>query len=147
MHSPAKTGSGDAVTQSKNAELAYRVLDKHYEGKLDMGAWIKDGRWSRNLVLGRGIDIRKAERCGTIACVAGWACLLSGDRFMTHRNVQSADGTWYDVADRATDLLGLDLTEAGVLFYTISEDQLRVTIEKIFGPDPRMADSSARTDG
>jgi hypothetical protein len=170
MHSPAKTGSGDAVTQRKNAELAYRVRDKFYEDKIDMAAWVSfTGEWLSSEEVrervGGDLDLSKAVSCGTSACIAGWACLLAGDKFVGIDHVMTPDGAYYEVPDRAAILLGLDEEEADLLFYDTdddevpaaieavfgpdprNEDQLRVTIEEVPEPGPRAADSSARTDG
>ncbi len=52
-------------------------------------------------------DPSNIENCGTAACFAGWACLLSGHTSKT-----------VDVESKAVELLGLDWDDAAVLFYS-----------------------------
>lgn len=49
-----------------------------------------------------------APRCGTIGCIAGTACILSGD---------TEGSTIFTVAERATTLLGLTSLQAARLFF------------------------------
>ena len=51
----------------------------------------------------------KYPECGTVGCLAGWACVLS----------KEADVPIAQLEDRAKKLLGLTPRQAGKLFYTI----------------------------
>lgn len=75
--------------------------------------------------------------CGTVACVAGWTSLLSGDRVrqgdaemllgpeFEHRfrvgSVTTPDGRIMHVGDRAMEVLGLSERVATALFHTNNE--------------------------
>lgn len=59
--------------------------------------------------------------CGTAACFAGWACLLSGEQavfegYGSHRADRLANGAWAQTW--ATELLGLTTKETSKLFYS-----------------------------
>jgi hypothetical protein len=108
-----------------NSELAYQVLD-HIDAHPEL--------WRQDVYIG------KAE-CGTVACFAGWACLLSGDKpkfwgqdWATVELVSAGM-----VADRAQELLRADrhADEGTDLFdqYNTREDLGRLVAE-IFGPRP-----------
>lgn len=112
-----------------NAALAYAVLDRidaHPE------QW-RQGWWFTKL------------DCGTAACFAGWACVLSGDKprvadadmegeFST---VIRPDGILDNVEDRAEVLLGLDGEQGSSLFYSDNtRDDLGRLVAEIFGPRP-----------
>jgi hypothetical protein len=113
-----------------NAELAYKVLD-HIDAHPE--TWYQ-GQW-----------IAKAE-CGTVACFAGWTCLLSGEKFSSDGplGVMLRSGT--PVPDRAEDLLRTsrfvvsfvdgELEEEDLFQeYNTREDLARI-VEEIFGPRP-----------
>lgn len=67
--------------------------------------------------------------CLTTACVAGWACTLSGDRMAVLREYvdgrlvyvaqEAADtnGKFHSIGSRARGLLGLSVADASYLFY------------------------------
>lgn len=128
-----------------NAELAYRVLDhiNAHPEQHDQGTWITVG-----------------TDCGTVACFAGWTCLLAGDMPATplfhHSNEVSRvtvvdDGNEDHAHDRtvkyrAAELLGLYSGEWRLLFYTRSDALPRVVAE-IFGPRPRTCCSSTEDVG
>lgn len=118
-----------------NAALAYRVLDHidaHPE-QHDQSQWIAT-----------------TADCGTIACFAGWTCLLSGDSpaWSPYENVEDeADtgtvtvvehGMPHDmtVSTRSTELLGIGLHDAGRLFYANDREDLGRRVAEIFGPRP-----------
>jgi|GEM_PF-3357940 hypothetical protein len=118
-----------------NAELAYRVLDHidaHPE-QHDQGTWIKVG-----------------TDCGTVACFAGWTCLLAGDTpaiplITIHNEVSRVtvveDGNEDHAHDRsvkyrAAELLGLYSGEWRQLFYVGSRAALGRVVAEIFGPRP-----------
>lgn len=121
------------MTDTKpNAELAYRVLDQidaHPE------LWRQDW-W-----------LTKAD-CGTAACFAGWACILSGD---TPRLVEPDDfedqvefsyvtspgDAPIHVNERATELLGIAPNQSRVLFDGLNNRRhLGEYVERFFGPRP-----------
>lgn len=113
-----------------NAELAYKVLDhidahpeQHYQ------QW-----W-----------LRQSE-CGTQACFAGWACILSGDKPLMPSNpelgdqfddVELPDGSRDFVSDRARRLLGIEEYDADSLFFSMNtRENLTELVADIFGPRP-----------
>lgn len=112
-----------------NAELAYRVLD-HIDAHPEQ--W--NQRWWFTQL-----------ECGTAACFAGWACILSGDQprvtdaddegeFST---VIRPDGLLDNVEDRAEALLGLDDRRSSMLFFALnSREDLGQYVANIFGPRP-----------
>lgn len=117
-----------------NAALAYRVLD-HIDAHPE--------QWNQGLYIG------KAE-CGTVACFAGWACLLSGEEplfSMWDPNETSwlrAGRDEFPVSERAQQLLGVsryvehdDQEHDDDLFggHNTREDLGRLVAE-IFGPRP-----------
>lgn len=99
-----------------NAELAWRVLDQidaHPE------LW-NQTKW-----------IQKTD-CGTTACFAGWACLLSGER-------EPFD---FSVSRRAAELLGIEYDESGETdgheLFDGTNDRIALgwMVAEIFGPRP-----------
>ena len=106
-----------------NADLAYRVLDQidAYPKSWDQGLWVGE-----------------SPECGTIACFAGWACLLS-DVSMRDEFVL-IDGEEIHVEEAAESLLGIgheDLMEHGDLFCGLnSRERLGQLVAEIFGPRP-----------
>lgn len=115
-----------------NAELAYKVLD-HIDAHPEL--------WRQDIYIG------KAE-CGTVACFAGWACILSGEkpkfrswnRFST--DVLDA-AEFVFVGDRAEELLranryvdeGTDYESDLFAEFNTRWDLGRLVAE-IFGPRP-----------
>jgi hypothetical protein len=120
------------VTARPNAELAYRVLDyvKTHPEQHDQGTYVS------SLDTGN----QPGPHCGTVACFAGWTCILSGDVL----EFDEAEGLVVrgfagDVHERAEELLGLpaDGRESFELFIeTQDPDDLPVRIAEIFGPRP-----------
>jgi hypothetical protein len=99
-------------------ELAYDVL-AHIRAnphEWDQGTWLHE------------------TRCGTVACFAGWACLLAGDEAHFGDTVMTEDGV-LDVDVRAADLLDLTCDDANDLFseYNTLVDLERY-VEKFYGP-------------
>lgn len=82
-----------------NAELAYKVLD-HIDA--DPKSW------------DQGLWVRKTD-CGTVACFAGWAVLLSG------ATVEEFDG---EITDGPAELIGLDVPTAADRLLGISPNTL-----------------------
>lgn len=64
----------------------------------------------------QGCWLHQDEECGTVACVAGWACLLAGDEVASDGLVLTPKGQRIPVDARAANLLGLTYEEAGALF-------------------------------
>ena len=90
-----------------NIELAEKVLDhaSRFPDSFDMGDWWYQDEW----------DGASTEpwKCGTTACIAGWAMYLSGE--VTFRDGQPlCDGGYEELG---ADLLGISLDDAQWLFY------------------------------
>lgn len=105
---------------------AYQVLDHilaHPE-QHDQGIWMNE--------------------CGTVACLAGWTCLLAGDQpvcrplWTDYMAVRVGDThRLRKIRGRAKELLGIDDLQADYLFdASNSIDDLIEEIEKIFGKRP-----------
>lgn len=116
-----------------NAALAYQVLD-HIDAHPDL--W-RQCQW-----------IGDAE-CGTVACFAGWACLLSGEKPDSEEPVGIMLRSGMPIPDKAEQLLGASRFVGSVvdgeweeedLFheYNTREDLGRLVAE-IFGPRPAPA--------
>lgn len=92
-----------------NSELLLKVRDHILEEpkRCDMSDWIRRS---------------KQSPCGTIACIAGWACVLSGKR----------DTPYNDVPRVAGELLGLPETES--LF--LADDWPADLREELYSEDP-----------
>jgi hypothetical protein len=118
-----------------NAELAYKVLD-HIDAD-------PEG-------FHQGVWIAKAT-CGTVACFAGWTCVLSGDEpdfdeddeFEASEVWTGPSGLFARVPDRAARLLGIepDGGPEGVGGYRIfsaknTREDLGRLVAEIFGPRP-----------
>lgn len=117
-----------------NAELAYRVLDHidaHPRSHMQ-DVWVA------------------TTPCGTIACFAGWACLLNGDQvvYADEDEVETddvfVDGAHAFIADRAAALLGIEPDGGGRTGYRLFEprnnrETLGELVEEIFGPRPERA--------
>lgn len=119
-----------------NAELAYRVLD-HIDA--EPKGW-EQGMW-----------IGKSD-CGTVACFAGWAVLLSGCQVDSERAFE-------EVVGGPAELIGKGIPQAADILLGISIDYLRerdlpdpydglhsreslgAAIAEIFGPRPCDADA------
>jgi hypothetical protein len=128
--------------QTPNAELAYKVLD-HIDAYPE--------QWDQGTYIGK-------VECGTVACFAGWAVLLSGDepvfyddlRFAS--DVHAASGVLVDghvlmVSERAEALLGASrfVNEGGDderdLFDQFNtRKDLGCMVAEIFGPRPGAGD-------
>lgn len=62
---------------------------------------------------------RQVTSCGTVACFAGWACALNGDRFNPDDwefVITDESGVSSPIEDRAREILGLAIGEADWLF-------------------------------
>jgi hypothetical protein len=115
-----------------NAELAYRVLDyvtAHPE-QHDQGFYV-----SR-------LDAtnQPGPLCGTVACFAGWTCLLGGDvlEFSEDEGLVIR-GSDLCVHERAEELLGLEVDgdQSFELFIeTQDRDDQPGLVAEIFGPRP-----------
>jgi len=113
-----------------NAELAWRVMDHidaHPE-QHNQGAWFFR---------------QPASDCGTKACFAGWASLLSGDEpkwahgYQLQTDAVIAGGKTRYIEARAMELLGISGDQADALFYGAnSREDLGRLVAEIFGPRP-----------
>lgn len=114
-----------------NAELAYKVLDhvERHRAAFNMDTWV----YSPDDTAVK-LDDLLSEKCGTTACFAGWAILLSGYEM---RGGVYRDGelvaSIFSVF--AADLLGLSGDQADDLFYADDED-VKEAVADIFGPRP-----------
>jgi hypothetical protein len=121
-----------------NTELGYRVLD-YIEAHPQ--------EWDQRIYL-------RKDHCGTAACFAGWAVLLSGDQpdwsegwpaevgdtfsgEATDTVRVVSDGALDGVGARATDLLDITGEAAADLFAASNDlDDLRTLTAEIFGERP-----------
>jgi hypothetical protein len=111
-----------------NVELL-RKVEKHIleePKRLYMRSWIVREDHARVLITHVG-ETRGFAQCGTAACIAGWAVLLS------HENTENELRLGMDVYYEARTLLGLNTHEADRLFDPIGW--------------PRMFDAGTRDDG
>jgi len=113
---------------TRNAALAWRVLD-HIDANPD--------QWDQE------VWISRSPGCGTAACFAGWACLLSGDqpefdtKFDSEADVVYANGDVALVQFRAQKLLGVTASEQDDLFaLNNTREDLGNLVAEIFGPRP-----------
>lgn len=115
-----------------NAELAYRVLD-HIDAHPES--------WDQN------IWVARRPECGTAACFAGWACLLSGDQpagpLDADNEVERVNVIWLGstyIPHRAGALLGIEVEggEHPLFEYTNTREDLGELVEEIFGPRPAL---------
>lgn len=113
-----------------NAALAYQVLD-HLDAHPQQ--W-NQSRW-----------IGKAE-CGTVACFAGWACLLRGEQLSTEDELGIMLRSGMSIPDKAEQLLGAsrfvgsvvdgDWEEEDLFGESNTRDDLGRLVAEIFGPRP-----------
>lgn len=111
-----------------NAELAYQVLD-HIDAHPE--------QWDQGLYIG------KAE-CGTVACFAGWAVLLSGavpvysDYTCRRADLVRVDDRTRNIDDYAEELLGARrwIGERSLFDPMNTRDDLGEMVERVFGPRP-----------
>lgn len=76
-------------------------------------------------------------RCGTVACGAGWICILNGDRADEYDRITTAgDGYRPHIFERAQNLLGVPDDHARSMFYAPNRQRLTEWVEVIFGPRP-----------
>lgn len=116
-----------------NAELAYKILD-HIDARPES--------WRQSVYIG-------PAECGTVACFAGWACMLSGEKPDFVNGPECVTATLVSgqtVPYRAQELLGAsryltdhngDTDDERDLFDEWNtRDQLGQFVELIFGPRP-----------
>lgn len=111
-----------------NAALAYAVLD-HIDAHPER--W-RQSWWFTEL------------DCGTAACFAGWACVLSGDRPRVDDADQEGefstvirpDGILDDVEQRAEELLGIQDDSANLFYSGNTREDLGNLVAEIFGSRP-----------
>lgn len=114
-----------------NAELAYKVLD-HIDAHPE--------QWRQDLYIG------KAE-CGTVACFAGWTCLLSGYQplfpYASAFSTSELEGQRDSVSERAQDLLGISRwinegfdDESDLFDQYNTREMLGEMVAEVFGPRP-----------
>jgi hypothetical protein len=115
-----------------NAELAYAVLDyvmSHPEQN-------EQADYIGNL----DTEHPPGPDCGTVACYAGWTCILSGDKFALRSDiylVDPGDGLLLGVHERAAELLNLNDVQSYRLFIgTQDRADLPYMVAEIFGPRP-----------
>jgi hypothetical protein len=118
---------GGEVMAMPNAELAYKVLD-HIDAHPE--TW-KQGQW-----------IGEAE-CGTVACFAGWAVLLSGQTSIRDDfAVINGDCVKLHISEAAEILLGIEEVlhlgdDAPDPFDALlTRQELGERVADIFGPRP-----------
>lgn len=110
-----------------NAALAYAVLDQ-----IDLCPQ----RWDQNIWLSDHLS------CGTVACFAGWACLLVGDQpgfsqDTVRIHVPGAKARSVSVMVRARELLNIKPRQAEFLFQGWHNRQtLENSVAMFFGPRP-----------
>jgi hypothetical protein len=116
-----------------NTELAERIIGQILmePERFDMGEWVSE----------TGTIGQLRENCGTSACIAGWAAMLTlplnarvgGDRAT---RVFLCDGTDEPVSVAAERALGLEPDVADVLFTETGDDEAVVALKFLIGnPD------------
>lgn len=114
-----------------NAVLAYKTLD-HIDAdpdQHDQQFWIHRG-----------------DGCGTVACLAGWACLLADDRPDFYKDDPEAcdvlvGGDSLPVPERAAQLLGIPYDRDAFYGHELfsmhhTREDLGRLVSEIFGPRP-----------
>lgn len=132
----------------RNIELLTRVRDHivaHPESH-DQNWWGRLGEGATVLEVDNGLFVVEPS-CGTAACVAGWACLLNGDKpavskyylpdgpdYVAYSQVQSKSGKYHHIKVRARKLLGISRYEADVLFeYSRTYDEVLDILALLIG--------------
>lgn len=88
--------------------LAARLREPDAAAHFDLSDWISVQDDGIDMTLGQAIN-----NCGTVACIAGWACVLANPEL----SVSDADEpAGFNIMDTARDFLGLDPFEAHSLF-------------------------------
>lgn len=127
-----------------NAELAYLTLDQ-----IDAHPELHSQSWWFTVT-----------DCGTVACFAGWTCVISGDKPSALDRpmhvleigtdvsfVVLPDGEKVYASDRARELLGIDKLTARRLFDgSNTREDLGRLVAEIFGPRPESYGSGCRCD-
>ena len=78
----------------------------------------------------------KFEECGTAACIAGWACILSGIERPTTD----------DVVNETPKILGLDFSDLNPLFHTSRWGDLGIAYDTAKTPKKRAEIAAKRID-
>lgn len=76
--------------------------------------------------------------CGTAYCLAGWACVLSGDVFDWHGVVGDyvlIDGEPVNPFDRAAELLGITNDQAVTLFLTFDNREALDRLDELIASE------------
>lgn len=74
--------------------------------------------------------------CGTVACFAGWTCLLYGAQPINFMYVELPDGTTHKVRDLAKHLLQLTEGQAHNLFNGMNDlNRLRATVDALLNDE------------
>jgi hypothetical protein len=118
-----------------NAELAYRVLDaiNANPAHFDMDTWVRVPHDAPTI----GLAQLTSPECGTTACFAGWAIVLSGYELTRDLEIVQAGRVVPEVLSRfAASLLGLNDEQADELFLAANEDFHPELVAEIFGPRP-----------
>lgn len=92
----------------------------------NQAVWAVPMAWLRELY-----DESLVGTCGTVACVAGWTCIMAGDELTSSDGSPELDhaisdsGAALEIPERAMRLLGLTKDEADELFYDINSGAVR----------------------
>ena len=111
-----------------NYELFRKVYDqiKRHPSHFDSGYWgVSASEYYRN-------DEEKREECGTVACLAGWACVFSG------YDLESLTGE--GIKHIGARLLGIPPEEIYYFFYCGSNSEAIARIEKILQEQPSISE-------
>lgn len=114
-----------------NAELAWRVID-HIDAHPEL--W-QQGQWIAN------------AECGTVACFAGWACLLSGEKPQAEGDLLGIMlRSGLPIPDKAEELLQAsrfvtsrvdgELEDEDLFHEYNTREDLGRLVAEIFGPRP-----------
>lgn len=120
-----------------NAELAYAAMDAALLNRrhFDMDSWC-DG--AAVVDLASLTAPAKRGSCGTTACLAGWAVVLSGYRVNARAAVIAADSgeiVAADIQSFAAELLGITYAQSEDLFF-VDNDEIEDEVAAMFGPRP-----------
>jgi hypothetical protein len=123
------------VTGQPNAELAWNVYDaiNANPAHFDMDNWARAAANAPMI----GLEQLTSPECGTTACFAGWAIVLSGYQITRDLEIVKANRVVPTTfSTLAASLLGLSDEQAEDLFYVDNEDFGPGLVAEIFGPRP-----------
>ena len=119
----------------KNIALARKVMERIREEPLrhDQSEWVNVPAKGR---LANPVTVSDMDNCGSVACFAGWTCLLAGDTLRNHTGFVVEDNGGdiipMHAMNRARQLLGLSCQEADLLFFC-DDSYLDEKVYQIFG--------------